>query len=32
MLPRLVGVNLFYWPMQGTSFLLYQAIKLLYLI
>jgi Zn-dependent protease len=32
MLPRLVGVNLFYWPMQGTIFLLYQAIKLLYLI
>jgi Zn-dependent protease len=31
-LPRLVGVNLFYWPMHGTSFLLYQAIKLLYLI
>ena len=31
-LPKLVGFNLFYWPMQATQFLLYQAIRVLYLI
>jgi Zn-dependent protease len=31
LLPRLVRFDLFYWPMQGTLFLLCEAVKLFYL-